>query len=253
MPSLDSVHATVSFTPTPAGPQYIIVRTTEVDSYETSPPAVAVRKLLTGKKAVPRSALAAALKPKPPVGDNFGGTDRKAAKLSIPQAQPEVFPDLQDLIASLEPEEHMIHHKPRITITATSKRTKEEMRNVRVQAFLYAASREGDNDFHLIIGRDPARTPEIYMTMEVSGLPQQASPSFGTFKETRDAFQKFFGTRLPGFTYDFYHPPIPVTIAGSLFFDMTHSSGQRPGPPSLKSRMPTIWEVHPVTAITLGP
>jgi hypothetical protein len=41
-------------------------------------------------------------------------------------------------------------------------------------------------------------------------------------------------------------------VEGSLFFDMSHAIGQHPGPPSLKSRMPTIWEVHPVTSITLG-
>jgi hypothetical protein len=68
----------------------------------------------------------------------------------------------------------------------------------------------------------------------------------------RKAFKTFFGTDLPGFTYDFYDPPIPVSIAGSLFFDMSHATGQRPGPASLKSRMPTIWEVHPVSSIALG-
>jgi hypothetical protein len=62
----------------------------------------------------------------------------------------------------------------------------------------------------------------------------------------------FFGAHAPLLAYDFYHPPIPVVVEGSLFFDMTHAVGQHPGPPSLKSRMPTIWEVHPVTAITLG-
>ncbi len=93
----------------------------------------------------------------------------------------------------------------------------------------------------------------MYMTMELSGLPTKGSPSYAALKRARDAFHGFFGQHMPAFTYDFYHPPIPVAIEGSLFFDMTHSSGQRPGPPSLKSRMPTIWEVHPVTAITLGP
>ena len=67
------------------------------------------------------------------------------------------------------------------------------------------------------------------------------------------AFKNFFGaSRLPGFTYDFYDPPIPVKIEGSPFFDMTHATGSRPGPQSLKSRMPTIWEVHPLTSIKLG-
>jgi hypothetical protein len=228
----------------------VIVRTAEVDSYDAS--ALPVRRLLAGKAAPQRSALVAALKPKPTAGDDFAGTDRKAAKLSITDAQTERFEDVKALIDSLEPEERMVHHKPRITTGPTSKRVKEEMRNVGVRAFLYAASREADNDFHLIVGRDPAATPEMYMTMEVSGLPPANSPSFGTLKGARDAFQEFFGAQLPLLGYDFYHPLIPIAIEGSLFFDMTHSSGQRPGPPSLKSRMPTIWEVHPLTAIALG-
>ena len=146
----------------------------------------------------------------------------------------------------------MIAHKPKITTTAASARVKEENRNVKAKAFLYAASHEDDNDFHLIIGRAPTKSPEMYMTMEVSGLPPTNSPAFPALTAARKAFKSFFGAAVPGFTYDFYDPPIPVTIVGSLFFDMSHSTGQRPGPPSLKSRMPTIWEVHPVTAIVLG-
>lgn len=120
---------------------------------------------------------------------------------------------------------------------------------------MYAASREADNDFHLIIGRDPKATPEMYMTMEISGLPPSGSPSLSQLKAARDAFKAFFKAKargeLPGLTYDFYHPPVPVEIDGSLFFDMSHAKGPHPEPPSLKSRMPVIWEVHPITKIVL--
>jgi hypothetical protein len=84
-------------------------------------------------------------------------------------------------------------------------------------------------------------------------LPPASSASFAKLNAVRDAFKAFFGTNLPGITYDFYDPPIPVGIEGSLFFDMTHATGQHPGPKSLKSRIPTIWEVHPITKITLKP
>src|SRR5260370_4696939 len=120
---------------------------------------------------------------------------------------------------------------------------------------MYADSREADNDFHLIIGRDPKATPEMYMTMELSGLPPAGDPSFAKLKAARDAFKKFFkgqaGGKLPGLTYDFYQPPRPVQISVSLFFDATHAKGPHPGPPSLKRRMPTIWEVHPISKIVL--
>ncbi len=92
------------------------------------------------------------------------------------------------------------------------------------------------------------------MTMEVSGLPPKnnAKFDFADLNSARSAFKKFFGAKLPGFTYDFYDPPIPIEIEGSSFFDMTHATGARPGPQSLRSRMPTIWEIHPLTSIKLG-
>ena len=123
-----------------------------------------------------------------------------------------------------------------------------------VSGFLFAASREADNDFHLIVGRDPKATQEMYMTMELSGLPPADSPAFDSLNTARTAYKQFFSTQnLPGAGYDFYQPPIPVQVDGSLFFDASHSIGQAPGPPSLKSRMPTIFEVHPITKIKLGP
>jgi hypothetical protein len=215
------------------GTRLTVIHTKEVDAYEKGAkgPGLALAKVAV------------------PTGDDFQGTDRKAAKLSISTAVTENFNDVKDLVTTLVPDAEMIAHKPKIPTTATSKRVKEEERNVHVSAFMYAASREADNDFHLIIGRDPNVTPEIYMTMELSGLPLAGDPSFAQLKATRDAFKKFFkdrGVQLPGLTYDFYQPPVPVQISGSLFFDMTHATGPHPGPPSLKSRMPVIWEVHPI-------
>jgi hypothetical protein len=253
MPAMDSIHTTMAFAPKTGGPTYRIIRTTETDAYETTPPAVKLSKMLRVKGAPPSAALTAAVKAKPPKGDNFAGTARKAAKLSKANAPIEKFKDLKDLIGSFAPESKMINHKPPIPTTATSDRVKEEKRNVNVAAFLYAASRESDNDFHLIVGRDQKSAPEMYMTMELSGLPPKTAPAFPDLDSARKAYKKFFGaTKLPGFTYDFYDPPIPVKIEGSLFFDMTHATGPRPGPQSLKSRMPTIWEVHPLTSIKLG-
>ncbi len=251
MPALDTIHSTIPFAPK-RGASYRIIRTTETDSYEKSPAALKIPKLLRTKGAPPSAPLQAAVAAQPPAGDNFQGTARKAAKLSKAQANTEKFKDLKDLIGSLAPESKMISHQPPITTDPASNRVKEEQRNLSIAAFLYAASREADNDFHLIVGRDHKLTPEMYMTMEVSGLPPANAPAYGDLNAARTAFKKFFGTKLPGLTYDFYDPPIPVQIEGSLFFDMTHATGGRPGPPSLKSRMPTIWEVHPVTSIKLG-
>jgi len=249
MPSADTIHD-ASAVITARRRRFRILRTTEVDEYELSPTAVSLRKALASR-APSAAALAAATKKKP-TGDQFAGTSRKAAKLSIASGAVQTFADVKALIASLVADDKMTAHKPKIETTASSGRVKEENRNVKVKAFLYAASREDDNDFHLIIGRAPTKSPEMYMTMELSGLPPKNSPALAQLTTARKSFKDFFGTDLPGSSYDFYDPPIPVTIAGSLFFDMSHSTGQRPGPPSLKSRMPTIWEVHPVTEILLG-
>ena len=248
MPALDSIIAVRPLTPpaapgapvAPAAPTsaYRIITTNEVDAYEAG--------------ATPHEILAGPAAPAP-AGDNFGGTARKAAKLAIANAPTEKFTDLKTLIKSLTADSAMIAHVPKIKTTATSDRVKEEKRNVSVKVFLYAASREADNDFHLILGRDPKATPEMYMTMELSGLPPASSASFAKLTAARDAFKAFFGTNLPATTYDFYDPPVPVDVEGSLFFDMTHATGQHPGPKSLKSRIPTIWEVHPITKITFKP
>ena len=247
MPALDSIHNVVKFKS-----RFKIVKSTEIDSYEESPSARALQKALMGKQPS-GVALMKAMKKPAPKGDNFGGTQRKAAKITIATGNTKTFKTVSTLIASLPTDEQMIKRKPKISKAASSGRVPEEMRNVRVSAFLYAASREDDNDFHLIIGGDPQGTPEMYMTVEVSGLPPKTSPAFTKLNTARNAYKKFFGTNLPGMTYDFYSPPIPVKVKGSLFFDAGHATGSRPGPASLKSRMPTVWEIHPVTSIELGP
>jgi len=238
LPAPDSIIAVSPAGPSGPAAKYTVIHTNEMDVYE---------------KGALGPGLAGVL-PSLPTGDNFDGTARKASKLSISTAKTEKFKDVADLIKTLPEHEKMVKHKPKITTAATSKRVTEEERNVHVTAFMYAASREKDNDFHLIVGRSTTASQETYMTMELSGLPPSSNPSFSKLKAARDAFKKFFkdiGKDLPGLTYDFYHPPVAVRIDGSLFFDMSHAKGQRPGPPSLKSRMPVVWELHPITKIVL--
>jgi len=224
---------------TVGGGAYRILRTRELDPYDPQ---------MTDAQIPAIGALAAAVS-----GDNFQGTARKAAKLSFAGAATENFPDVQTLIASLPEEQKMINHSPLITTDANSDRVAEEKRNVHLRAFIYAASREADNDFHLIVGRDPSLSPPMYMTMELSGLPPHSSASFGQLNTARDAYKAFFSDGLPGPSYDFYDPPVPIDVEGSLFFDMTHAHGGRPGPASLRNDMPVIWEVHPIRKIVFEP
>jgi len=212
-----------------------VLRTTEVDAYEQT---------VSPSDVAPFSAqLAGDL-------DSFTGTARKAAKLSLSTATAQPFDDVRTLIGTLTADKTMLALNPPILTGATSKRVAQEERNVRVKAFLYAASREADNDFHLIVGRDPKAKPSKYMTVEVSGLPPKGSKSLAKLKAARNSFKQFFGTELPNATYDFYDPPIPLELEGSLFFDMSHAQGGRPGPATLRPHMPTIWEIHPLSRIT---
>jgi hypothetical protein len=224
--------------PTPgiAGPHYRILRTLEVDEYET-PLEVADILPLTAPRAAPTD-------------NNFGGTARKAAKISIADAAMESFGDIKDLIDTFVKHAAMVAKN--ISKDADSDRVEEEERNVRVRAFLYAASLENDNDFHLIIGRDPSKAA-LYMTAEVSGLPPSDSASFEKLDNARTTYLDFFGDGLPGASYDFYDPPIPIEVEGSLFWDASHATGSRPGPSKLRPKMPVVWEIHPVTKIVFEP
>jgi len=258
MPALDTIHDDRTVIKPKTGGSYRILRTTEVDRYENNPAANAIRKATLGQKSPKLSDIRAAVKRpvnrgKGTAGDNYAGTDRKAAKLSIATGQVEEFADvaaLAEQLVPLVPKMMSLH----ISIKADSGRVPEEQRNIHfAKAFLYAASREADNDFHLIVGCDPNSEDEVYMTMEISGLPPTNYPAFNDLNEARTAFKTFFGqANLPGAGYHYYHPPIPLDIQGSLFFDATHSKGQAPGPPSLKPNMPTIFELHPVSSIKLG-
>jgi hypothetical protein len=217
---------------------YRVIRTTQVDPKDPpfSPGDVA------------------AMAARPP-GDGFQGTSRKAAKLSLASATMEEFADLKDLLDALPSVATMRAIRPRISTDATSNRVDHEKRAVRIRARLYAASRESDNDFHLIIGREPTQLRR-FMTVEISGLPPASSAFRSTLEAARNTFKDFFSPHplgLPGTSYDFYVPPIPVEIEGSLFFDMNHATGSRPGPQDLRPDMPTIWEIHPVSKITFEP
>jgi hypothetical protein len=185
--------------------------------------------------------------------DNFTGTSRKAAKLSISSAAVKKFKDVKALVDSFPTDAEMAKHKPKIGRDAKSDRVDEEKRNVRVAAFLYAASREDDNDFHLIVGTDPQGKKLVCMTMEISGLPPKKAASFNAIKQARDDFKNLLNDKLPGTGYHFYRPPIPITIGGSLFFDVAHATGGRPGPKDLRPSMPKVMEVHPVTEIAFRP
>jgi hypothetical protein len=182
--------------------------------------------------------------------DNFHGTDRGAAKTAIvDDASPTTFADLEGLLASglLVADADMQNHNPPIT-RDLGDRVAEEQHTVVVTAFLYASTKEKDNDFHCIIGTAPDHDPQFF-NVEVSGLPL-SGPFRQPLKQVRDTFKAFFGTGLPGRGYKKFNPPIPVRITGSLFYDIDHPPGAV-GPGALKPK--TAWEIHPVSVVEFEP
>ena len=179
--------------------------------------------------------------------DLFEGSDRRAAKLSIVSAPEKVFGSVQELITSLLDDDDMRGRQPPISRARTSRRVVEERRNVAVTALLCAASREDDNDYHLIVCDDPRAPAEDRhcLNVEVTGLPPSGSHRT-RLKAARDEFVALVQGHTPGRSYAFYDPPLPVQVAGSLFYDIRH-------PPGVvmpqKLRPATAWEIHPVTGI----
>ena len=185
-----------------------------------------------------------------PSGDNFHGTARMAAKLSMATGTPQEFTDLGDLLDSLPSDQNM--RAMGIDSGPGSGRLPEELKLVTVTAFLFAISKESDNDFHCIFGRAPNQT-ERFMNVEVSALPPPNSPFFLLIKSARDQFKQFFSggnNVLPSSGYEKFDPPIPVKLTGSLFFDVDHVP-PAVGPTGMKPQ--TAWEIHPVKEIIFEP
>ena len=178
------------------------------------------------------------------VSDNFAGSDRRAAKLSIVKATAEVFSSVEALVKALPTDQTMLGLG--IPRGKSSGRVQEERRRVALDALLCAASREDDNDFHLIVC-DPveANQGRECFNVEVSGLPKS-----GTYRaplqKARETLAQLLRGELPGSAYDRYDPAIPVAVTGSLFYDVSHKPGVV-GPSAFKPK--TAWEIHPVESI----
>jgi hypothetical protein len=185
-----------------------------------------------------------------PSGDNFHGTAREAAKLSMADSTPQEFPDIGALLDSLPSDESM--RAKDISKAADSGRLPEEMMQVTITGFLCASSKESDNDYHCIVGVDPSATAR-FMNVEVSALPPSGSEFLAAIRAARNQFKAFFSSgenALPTSGYEKYNPPIPVKITGSVFFDVDHIP-PAVGPTGMKPQ--SAWEIHPVREIIFEP
>jgi len=234
--------ATISAAPnqpqivTPQGTRHRIISSNETDPYEFDERA----------KRDSESPAARSSRWDGSDGETFSGLARRAAKTSISSARIEPFDSLVELLNVLPDDDDMRDGDPNIEHGPDSSRVDEENSNVLVPAYLYAASKEDDNDFHLIIGGE-ASDSEQFMNVEVSGLPI-SGPDRDDIEAVREQLATVLDGQLPGGRYDFYDPPISINVSGSLFYDIDHPPGQI-GPASLRDGLNTSWEIHPITRI----
>ncbi len=184
-------------------------------------------------------------------GEHFAGAARKAAKTSFAAAPVESFTApgalLDTILQGVDPSAN--DQAMRQNVNARSPRAPEEQRNGTVTAFLYATKKETDNDFHLLIGDNPNGGDGRVMTAEVSGLPNPDDGLTPQFQKVRDAYKAFFadtGQALPDERYVRFSPPVPITITGSIFFDVDHKIGEVHSGTIVPE---TVWEIHPVSDI----
>jgi hypothetical protein len=185
----------------------------------------------------------------PSSGDIFAGTDRRDPKTSVATGGLKSFPTIVALRSSFPKDSFM--KGLGITRAPDSERTPEEQYNVSVEGYIYAVSKESDNDFHLIVGDKDCATGDCFINVEVSGLPQDpADLSYPTLLSVRTKFLAHFNNQQPSRRYKKLDPPIAVALTGSVFFDVDHPAGAV-GPAGLKPS--SAWEIHPLTDITFEP
>jgi hypothetical protein len=190
----------------------------------------------------------------PGIDDPFTGSYRKDVKTSIWRvngavAPPEQYQDIGSLLSSLPVDSVM---RPSLdasapamaamTSAATSSRLAAEQKNVTLPVYLRYVRKEGDNDYHLILG-STADATATYMTAEVAGLPPGGS-DLDTLRQVRGQLMTLLGYEPGTADYHPVTPPLSILITGSLFFDGGHVPGEV-GPDEAKTQQ--VWEIHPVT------
>ena len=174
----------------------------------------------------------------------FAGSARATAKKSYATATYVTYATISAMRATLQTDTYMRS----LGITTSSPRVTQEQRNVSItSAYLYAISRESDNDLHMIIG-DGTVSPTTLLNCECGGLPATTASSYAAMKAVRDYLKTYFGTDFCGTSgYTHFVHPIHITILkGSIFYDIDHAAGTV-GPTGYRAN--TSWEMHPINTI----
>jgi hypothetical protein len=176
--------------------------------------------------------------------DEFDGKYRKEAKTSIHSGSYKKYTTLARFMNTLVDDDFMAgEHDPAITTSST--RVVEESKNVRiVKAYLYAYSKQTDEDYHLIFGTSTNPETARYFNAEISGVPSAGSASHDALQTVWDNFNSDIGGESCRSGYYFFETPQRVELKGSLFFDKEHYN-ENIGP--AEARPLSAWEIHPIT------
>jgi hypothetical protein len=178
--------------------------------------------------------------------ENFTGKTRLAAKTTFSTKKVESFPDLTAFLRSLPEDKIMNERNPPISQADYFQRVEEEDRNVRIdEAWVFAVSRQEDNDYLLVLGSDPDYMKAKFFNAEVTGLPESSKETYNMFNDLRTKVKTQFGN-VCGKPMLFMNKPVKVSVAGSLLFDAEGKPG-KDDPKKMKSA--TSWEIHPVAEI----
>ncbi len=180
------------------------------------------------------------------ITDLFLGTERKNAKSTFLIKTIKFYNTVNALKVTLAADSIMRNLNPAITTAINSPRVIQEKRNVNIKtAFIYAISRENDNDFHLIIGDTLPYNAAKSLNVELAGIPNPANTSKDTLTKVRTKVEAYFGEKCSG-AYSVFTPPIKISVSGSLFYDIGH-------PPGLVGtgiyKPSSSWEIHPMSDI----
>jgi hypothetical protein len=189
-----------------------------------------------------------------PAADIFEGAHRVTPKTTIVHGgDTEAFADVNALIAYFE---SPLRVQEQWWGTVIKKTTEErnaeiELVNVTVQdAWIYEISRQGDHDYHLLIGVHPDQDQGRYVNAEVAGIDPEG-PDADALWQVRQSFRQQYethtGKSLPG---GYTQPPSPIHIrvSGSILLDADHGRAAV-GHGDIKNF--TSWEIHPITSIQI--
>lgn len=165
----------------------------------------------------------------------------------------EAFADLDALKAFLAPQtdQAMRRRYPYLgdVNTAVTQRVPEELHNVSVVAYIHAVKHDsgprGDQGYHVMLGSSLKPGEGLFLAAQASASSANGSHGAQLAQARRQLLAIVGACQCEGhFTQ--VSPPIPVRVAGSLFFDAAQAIG---GIGPAYAQPFTAWEIQPMLSV----